>query len=225
MAAATPAGEPGRKLHREQIITVALALLDEAGFNKLTVRNLAAKLHVQPAALYWHVKNKQELIDAMAAAIMPMRDIERVNGWRELLAVEARAVRDALMRHRDGAQVIAHANITTQGQALAAREATFKYLVDQGFSLELAASSVYLVMRFTLGCVFEEQADPRTRSPGALDPGMIAAMSRSYPTLVAAYNVGGYRDMQHALDEQFERSLDLVLDGIQVRLDASHKVS
>ncbi len=224
MAVGTPA-ESGRKLHREHIVTAALELLNEAGFSKLTVRSLAARLDVQAAALYWHVKNKQELIDAMAAAIMPPQETAGVSGWRTLLERNAYATRNTLMRYRDGAQVIAHANMAVQEQALAAREATLTYLVGQGFTVELAMASVYAVMRFTLGCVFEEQADPRTQQAPVQDEAIIAAFTEKYPTLMAAYTAGGHRNMQQALDKQFERSLAIIMDGIQVRLDASKQVS
>jgi len=49
------------------IARTALGLLNEVGLDGLTMRLLAKELGVQAAALYWHLKNKQELLDAMAA--------------------------------------------------------------------------------------------------------------------------------------------------------------
>ena len=52
-------------LDQSQIVQAALALLDEVGFDGLTMRNLAKKLGVQAASLYWHVRNKQDLLSLL----------------------------------------------------------------------------------------------------------------------------------------------------------------
>ncbi|WP_280469956.1 TetR family transcriptional regulator [Nocardia brasiliensis] len=48
------------------IAQAALDLLDEVGLDGPTMRKVAAALDVQAPALYWHVANKRELLDAMA---------------------------------------------------------------------------------------------------------------------------------------------------------------
>ena len=58
------------KIRREQIIDTAMSLLDQEGLEGVTIRKVAAELHVHPGALYWHVQNKQELIDEMANALL-----------------------------------------------------------------------------------------------------------------------------------------------------------
>ena len=55
-----------RGLSKAGIVQAALGVLDEAGFDGLTVRAVAGRLGVQAPALYWHVRDKQELIDEMA---------------------------------------------------------------------------------------------------------------------------------------------------------------
>src|ERR1700742_778151 len=55
---------------RERIVTVALELLDEAGLDGLTLRRLADRLGIRAPTLYWHVRNKRELLDLLAAAIL-----------------------------------------------------------------------------------------------------------------------------------------------------------
>jgi TetR/AcrR family tetracycline transcriptional repressor len=46
----------------EVIIREAIAILNRDGLEKLTMRALAIKA----PALYWHIKNKQDLIDQIA---------------------------------------------------------------------------------------------------------------------------------------------------------------
>src|ERR1700749_541156 len=70
---------PAMPVNREQIVTVALDLLDEQGLAGLTLRELAARLGIRAPTLYWHVRDKRELLDLLAAAIMD----EALAAWRE----------------------------------------------------------------------------------------------------------------------------------------------
>lgn len=54
------------KLQRDTVVRAALTLLNEVGLDGLTTRRLAERLGVQQPALYWHFKNKQALIGALA---------------------------------------------------------------------------------------------------------------------------------------------------------------
>ncbi|EPL8096522.1 TPA: tetracycline resistance transcriptional repressor TetR(D), partial [Klebsiella pneumoniae] len=54
------------RLNRESVIDAALELLNETGIDGLTTRKLAQKLGIEQPTLYWHVKNKRALLDALA---------------------------------------------------------------------------------------------------------------------------------------------------------------
>lgn len=87
---------------RESITATALTLLDRLGLPDLSMRRLATELGVQPSALYWHFANKQELLAAVADRILATApdaagDYDRV----------VHGIRDALLRYRDGAEVVA----------------------------------------------------------------------------------------------------------------------
>lgn len=96
----SPETNPARH-DRESVARTALALLDEVGLADLSMRRIAARLDVQPSALYWHVANKQELLADLADRItagLPAGD-------GGVLAT-ARALRDALFAYRDGAELV-----------------------------------------------------------------------------------------------------------------------
>ena len=57
-------------LERETVARAALVVLDEVGLDGLTVRRIAEALGVQNPALYWHFKNKQDLLDRMAEVML-----------------------------------------------------------------------------------------------------------------------------------------------------------
>src|SRR4051795_8991707 len=83
-----------KDITRERIVSTALELLDEEGMDALTVRALAARLDVRAPTLYWHVRNKQELLDEMATEVMrrvagAFAAVPPGEGWRDDLAAYA----------------------------------------------------------------------------------------------------------------------------------------
>ena len=61
--------EPRQRLTRERILRAAIAHADAGGLETLTMRSLADLLGVAPMALYRHVANKDDLIDAMVDVV------------------------------------------------------------------------------------------------------------------------------------------------------------
>lgn len=57
-------------LTRIKILDTAFALLSQYGLADLSMRRLAAELEVAPGALYYHVKNKQELLASLASRMV-----------------------------------------------------------------------------------------------------------------------------------------------------------
>ena len=96
----SPEHNPARH-DRDSVARSALALLDEVGLADLSMRRIAARLEVQPSALYWHFTSKQELLADLADRITA--SIPR--GSTEVLAT-ARSIRDALFAYRDGAELV-----------------------------------------------------------------------------------------------------------------------
>jgi TetR/AcrR family transcriptional regulator, tetracycline repressor protein len=149
-------------LTKTAIVQAALDLLDEAGMDGLTVRALAARLGVQAPALYWHVRNKQALLDEMATRIWRqvgdvMAALPADLPWREVLATYAATVRRELLGHRDGAKAFSGTTLTDP-EVIRRQEITFENLTRQGFTLPDAVRGLLLVHNFTIGFCVEEQA-------------------------------------------------------------------
>src|SRR5690348_3341702 len=102
-------GRPAR-LDRARTLRTALDLLDEAGLDALTMRRLADALQVRAGALYRYYATKQDLLTAMAEHMLTgvaQTAGKADSGWEEHLRALARALRTALLAHRDGARVFA----------------------------------------------------------------------------------------------------------------------
>nr|SBO95083.1 Transcriptional regulator, TetR family [Nonomuraea gerenzanensis] len=54
---------PRQTLTLERIVAEAVALLDEEGVGRLTMRRLAERLDTGSTTLYWHVKTKDDVLD------------------------------------------------------------------------------------------------------------------------------------------------------------------
>lgn len=91
---------------RDGVVDVALDLLDRVGLPDLSMRRLATELGVQPSALYWHFDSKQELLAAVADRILLRLDTPAVTDEVDPALAAARAIRDALLTYRDGAEVV-----------------------------------------------------------------------------------------------------------------------
>lgn len=60
----------GVALTREKILDTAFDVLRQFGLADLSMRRLATELGVAPGALYYHVKNKQELLASLASRML-----------------------------------------------------------------------------------------------------------------------------------------------------------
>lgn len=209
-------------LDRETVVRTALRLLDELGLDRLTLRRIAAELDVRAPALYWHFRNKQELLDAMATTVLvdSAGDHETwsTTDWREFLHAYALGLRRALLRYRDGAKMVPGTRLTDPSM-YTSMEKSLRVLVDAGFTAEMASLALSTVYSYTVGHAIEEQAvRPR---PGERDPHYDPAERRkrldpaSQPT-VAALNDTAFTDP----DSTFEEGLRLIVEGLAARLGA-----
>ncbi|MGH7776659.1 MAG: TetR family transcriptional regulator, partial [Candidatus Dormibacterales bacterium] len=70
-------------LTRGGVVSAALDLLRTDGLDGLTMRALADRLGVKAASLYWHVRDRDELLDLVAAALLAeVGTPPRGAGWR-----------------------------------------------------------------------------------------------------------------------------------------------
>ena len=70
-------------LSRARLVAEALGLVQEDGLEALSMRGLADRLHVKAASLYWHVRDRRELLELLAESILDGVPSAWISGWRE----------------------------------------------------------------------------------------------------------------------------------------------
>jgi TetR/AcrR family tetracycline transcriptional repressor len=151
----------------DQIVAAAFKVLDTHGFDALTMRAIASHLRVQNPALYWHFADKQTLVNAMAAAMLAVAEADfSALPWDTALAESARRFRRVLSSHKDGARVVAAADLA-QSPLHSAQHRAIAQLGAAGCGQRESVVAVVALYDFVLGSTFEEQADPRPRRGAA----------------------------------------------------------
>jgi TetR/AcrR family tetracycline transcriptional repressor len=71
-------------LSRARLVSQALALVQEEGLDALSMRRLADRLNVKAASLYWHVRDRRELVELLADSILAtVLATHRPSAWRK----------------------------------------------------------------------------------------------------------------------------------------------
>jgi AcrR family transcriptional regulator len=93
--------EKTEKLTRAAVAERALRLGDEEGVEAITIRRLAQELGVTPMALYWHFKNKDELLLGITDHVMAgvRADRSATDPWPAQLRAMITVLVDAMRAH------------------------------------------------------------------------------------------------------------------------------
>jgi AcrR family transcriptional regulator len=92
--------QPG--FSRRQIAEAALAIADTEGFEQVSMRRVAARLHAGTMTLYHYVRTKDDLVALMDDVLMEqvlVPSTEFSHGWREAISAIARRTRVVFRRH------------------------------------------------------------------------------------------------------------------------------
>lgn len=144
-------------IDRNEIVTAAFALLNENGISGISMRALAKRLGIQAPALYWHIDSKEELFSLMMTKISTSAfdSVPACPDWREWLKLYARAKRDALLGHREGAIVYSIARPPKGWES--GIESQIAPLLQFGFDRGTALNYITNLRAFAVGWAQQEQ--------------------------------------------------------------------
>ena len=96
-----------RALTRERLVEAALELVNEEGLDGLSMRAVANLLEVKAASLYWHVRDRSELLELLAESILgSVRPPARRSGWRAAIVDSCAALSDRVAGQKDASRIL-----------------------------------------------------------------------------------------------------------------------
>jgi hypothetical protein len=204
------------KVNREIILKAGLQLLNEVGLERLTLRLLAKELKIQAPTVYWHFKNKEDLVDGMATLVLGegachFVPAKKSADWTVWTATFGSGLRKTLLAYRDGARMVAGSRLTDTA-FMKTMERIGASLVNEGFTVRQTVVLLSTIYNYTLSFVMEEQAvfpRPNERSPQydiqgrneQLNPEEFPIMRQSGLILFDKF------------DRRYKEGLDLIVSG------------
>lgn len=195
-------------LSAETIVAVAFAVAAETSVDELSIPLVAKSLGVGVTSIYWHVRNKSELLDAMTdlalrRSVLPAF-VESAD-WRESLMSHARGVRRTFLGDPVLTDLILiRGALSPMARRLGAQEMdkAIASMVEAGVDRRKALETYSAVSLLVRGSVLLErlaQKHGAIRDVGVADDGEFAdaALShhdRAFELLLKSVLVGAGRD-------------------------------
>jgi AcrR family transcriptional regulator len=208
-------------LTRERVLRTAVELADESGIEALSMRKLAQALDVVPMALYRHVANKDELLDALVDVVVGEIDppLEGAD-WKTALRARIRSARRALLRHPWASRLM-ESRKTPTPVVLGYMDSMIGMFRTGGFSLDLTHHALHAMGSRMFGFTQELFNDTSDVEPAA-EAEMWGSMAGTYPYIFEIFSEISHDDASTVgpgCDDQFEFefALDLMLDGLEKR--------
>ena len=222
-------------LSRARVVEAALELVDRESLAGFSVRRLASSLGVYPAAVYWHLGRRNEILAAVVDHVLKdVGQARAADSWEESLRRICFAYRAALQRHPNVAPLLGADLTSNLGVPLDFVESVFAALRRGGFEGERLVEAYNVFVGALAGFVTLELSDPPAeervawtemqKARGAdLDP-------RAFPTLSGltadqirrAFVLRWTGGRAQPLDSAFALLCEALLAGLQ-RLDQSSR--
>ncbi|MET3720559.1 MULTISPECIES: TetR/AcrR family transcriptional regulator C-terminal domain-containing protein [unclassified Arthrobacter] len=223
----TPAPSiPRLRLNRDRVLQAAVELADEIGLEALSMRRLAEELGVVPMALYKHVANKEELLDAMVEVIVKEIDPPiSSTDWKTAVRLRIISARQVLMRH-PWARAVLESRTNHTPTVLDYMESTIGMFLAGGFSVDLTHHVMHALGSRMWGFTQELFNQPTSSgsaaaaetAPDAQSAQTLATAER-YPNIARISGAAAHDGtvVAHGCDDrfEFEFALDLLLDGFE----------
>jgi AcrR family transcriptional regulator len=205
------------------VLHAAVKIADEGGIESVTMRRLAEELGAEAMSLYYHVANKEDVLDGIADAVA--REINQAvdrtevpsgaANWKTAMRRRILSARQVLLRH-PWAPGLFETRITTSPAIIRHFDGLVGLMRDGGFSYDLAHHALHALGSRALG-FSQEPFDPGGGPGDAAAPP--ADIASQFPHLAAMLGEIAHDDPASTLgwcDDQteFEFGLDLILNGL-----------
>ncbi|MEV1245271.1 TetR/AcrR family transcriptional regulator [Nonomuraea sp. NPDC050022] len=202
------------KLTKERIVEAAIDAFAEVGYHGLSMRQVAERLGAHAGSLYYHVRNKKDLLALVAdrvcgqaydAGTAALTALPPGATWQDEIQAQAGALRHVILRHPSGAILLADSPKMLSPGALSLMERLLSTLEGAGVPAGPRIVAADTLLSHVTGFVLQEQGTPPVRD---LTPDAYAALLERFP-----------RVFQEApgmsQDEKFLRSVRLLCTAFE----------
>jgi AcrR family transcriptional regulator len=200
-------------LSKGRVIEAAVELADEVGLESLSMRKLANKLDVEAMSIYYHVANKDEILDGIIEYAVGEVDLGAGPDWRSTIRDIAVSVNRTLRSH-PWASTLWMGRITPGPLRLRYMDTVLGTFAQGGFSPQLTHHAFHAFENHVIG--FALQAGTFPFEPEELaDVGaaFLATLPGHFPHLIE--HVRQHLEPTPDGVTDFEFGLDLLLDGLE----------
>ena len=229
-------GRATPSLSRAEIVDAAISVADAEGSDAISMRRIAQVLRAGTMSLYWHVANKEHLLDLMLDALITEVEVPEPTGdWRADLRALARNHRAMLRRHLwmvdfvGGRPPLGPNTMLNLDRTLALLDDA--RLDDARLDMATAVNVLSALQTYVLGAVVREAQEARVQrdqeraeaDPADWEPARAAWRDRleadgRFTHVVGFLDAGVDPDAEETRDERFEFGLDCLLDGLAARV-------
>jgi AcrR family transcriptional regulator len=216
------------RLSREIVLRTAIELADRSGLDALTMRALAEALGVEAMSIYYHLPNKDAILDGVVEEVFAEVEAEVGGfgvpeatdgaGWAPALRERILGARRVLLRH-PWAPWIMNARGASGPNAMRHVDGIVGIMRAGGMSYDLIHHALHAIGSRVYGYVQELSDDTGAPAPA---PAELEQLATFAPNLAGMLGEVAHDDPDSTLgwcDDQteFEFGLDLLLEGLERR--------
>jgi AcrR family transcriptional regulator len=205
-----------RTLSRERVAAAALELIEREGLGRLTMRRLGGELGVEGMALYTHVRNKDDLLNAVADLVLESLDVDfgPDRSWQERLRHAARSWAELQERYPRAFPLIFRSGLQTNRVRVLTEE-MLDALRTAGFDERGTAEAYQAFVVLLDSALIGRSSWTDAELQAAWRRGAASVDASVYPRFAEI----APRAAELTWPVMLDVSLDILIDGLEARLD------
>jgi AcrR family transcriptional regulator len=216
---ASSRGRANTLLTQRAIIEAAAEVADAGGVAAVTMRSVAKVLGVEAMSLYYHLANKDALLDSLADWVFEQITLPDLKDhWRVEMMKRAHSARSVLSKH-PWALGMLESRPTPGEKLLRHHDRILGCLLGGDMTPVLAAHAFSAIDSYIYGFVLTE-ASISSSPENLVEEGFsaeVAKQAEKYPNM-ALIAMAAVNDYNFTFEDEFDYGLNLILDGFEERL-------
>lgn len=194
----------------ERIVATAVDLLDSNGLDGLTMRRLANRIGAGAMSLYWHVANKEEVLDLALDSVLAYRQPapgDAPDAWREDVIHVLEDWRTAMLRHPWSAALLPQRALGPN--MLGRLERLSKALSGAGIADADLNVAIWSLWNYVMGATVTRASFNRSEDDLVAAQAHLTRLNAQYPTIERSRLL-----LDADWGSTFRKGLEVLLDGL-----------